>query len=81
MNGPWPYVVMVFSVVLPGSGTLIASCAGYTTSWSKTQLFVAALQMMTALYIIGWVWSIWWGWKILHKSLKEESEEQRLIES
>ena len=36
LNGPWPYVVMVFSVVLPGSGTMIAAIAGYTMSWSKT---------------------------------------------
>ena len=36
LTGPWPYVVMVFSVVLPGSGTMIAAVAGYTMSWSKT---------------------------------------------
>ena len=79
LNGPWPYVVMVFSVVLPGSGTMIAAIAGYTMSWSKTQLFLGLLQMLTAVYLIGWIWSIWWGWKILHKSLKPQTEEERLL--
>ena len=71
LSGPWPYVVMALSIFLPGSGTIISACIGYPISWSKVQLFVGALQMMTAVLLIGWIWSIWWGWKILHRSLKE----------
>ena len=37
------------------------------------------LQMMTALYIIGWIWSIWWGWKVLWRSVKAENEEARYM--
>ena len=76
----WPYAIMVLSIVLPGSGTLISACIGYSTSWSKTQLFIGMLQMMTAAFLIGWIWSIWWGWKILHKSLKADNEERLLME-
>ena len=43
LKGMWPYVVLIFSVVLPGSGTMLASCAGYTTAWSKTQLLIGLL--------------------------------------
>ena len=31
-KGVWPYVCSILSIVLPGSGTMICSCAGYTTS-------------------------------------------------
>ena len=68
----WPYVVAVLCLVLPGSGTMLAACVGYSTAWSKTQIFVGSLQMMTAVFLIGWIWSIWWGIKILHKSVNEE---------
>eukprot|EP00354_Favella_ehrenbergii_P010487 CAMPEP_0170457302 /NCGR_PEP_ID=MMETSP0123-20130129/4641_1 /TAXON_ID=182087 /ORGANISM="Favella ehrenbergii, Strain Fehren 1" /LENGTH=54 /DNA_ID=CAMNT_0010721053 /DNA_START=183 /DNA_END=347 /DNA_ORIENTATION=+ len=33
--GAWPYVVAVLCVVLPGSGTMLAACAGYSPAWSK----------------------------------------------
>ena len=79
LNG-WPYVVMVLSVVLPGTGTLLSACIGYSTSWSKTQLFIGMLQLMTAVFLVGWIWSIWWGWKILHKSLRADYQEQQLME-
>ena len=74
--GPWPYIVAIFCIVLPGSGTILSACVGFKTSWSKTQIFVGVLQMMTAIYLIGWIWSIWWGLKILHKALKEGQQEQ-----
>ena len=68
MTGVMPYIIFLLNVVLPGSGTMLAACVGYSHSWSKTQLFVGCLQMMTAIFIIGWLWSIWWGIKIIAKS-------------
>ena len=79
LTGVWPYVVCILCIVLPGSGTMISSCVGYTTSWSKTQLFVGILQMLTAVYIIGWLWSIWWGIKLLKKGLEDKQEVQQFL--
>ena len=76
LKGAWPYIVAVLCIVIPGSGTMVAACAGYSPAWSKLQIFVGSLQMMTAVFLIGWIWSIWWGLKILHKSLKEQPDEQ-----
>lgn len=30
--------------------------------------------MLTALYIIGWIWSIWWGYLLLRKGLADKEE-------
>ena len=76
LEGPWPYVVAVLSVVLPGFGTMLAAIIGYTRYFSKCQLFIGLLQLLTVPVIIGWLWSIWWGLKILHKSLNPQSEEE-----
>ncbi len=56
---------------------MLAGCVGYSDSWSKTQLFIGTLQMMTAVYLIGWVWSIWWGWKMLFFSDSQNREKMR----
>ena len=65
LQGAWPVIIFILCLVLPGSGTMLAGCVGYSTSWSKTQILIGMLQMMTAVYLIGWIWSIWWGWKML----------------
>ena len=33
--------------------------------------------MLTAVYLIGWVWSIWWGWKMLYFSDNKNREKLR----
>ena len=75
MTGIAPYFIFLLNFFLPGSGTMLSACIGYTGAWSKTQLFVGCLQMMTAVFIFGWLWSIWWGIKIVSKSRAGQSEE------
>ena len=36
LTGIWPYICAILNVVLPGAGTMLASCVADTTSWSKT---------------------------------------------
>ena len=55
---------------------MLAACAGYHKYWSKTQLFVGLLQMLTAYVLVGWIWSWWWGWKFLYWSLNKPKDEQ-----
>ena len=74
LTGVWPFVVCILNIVLPGTGTMISSCVGYSISWSKTQLVVGLLQMLTAIYLIGWIWSIWWGVVLLKKGLEDKQE-------
>lgn len=79
LQGVWPYVCAILNVVLPGVGTMIAACIGYTLSWSKTQLMAGLLQMLTAVYIVGWAWSIYWAWLFLAKALRDKQEVNRYL--
>ena len=79
LTGVFPYVCCILNVILPGTGTMISSCAGYQQSWSKTQLTVGILQMLTAVYLIGWFWSIWWGVLLLKKGIEDRQEVQQFL--
>ena len=30
--------------------------------------------MLTAIYIIGWLWSIWWAYLLLVKAMQDKQE-------
>ena len=49
---------------------MLASCLGEETSkgGNKTQLIIGFLQFLTAIYLIGWISSIYWGYLIVVKS-------------
>ncbi|CAN0016145.1 unnamed protein product, partial [Laminaria digitata] len=44
-----------------GVGTIIA---GFFTCDLKT-VIIGALQLVTAPFLVGWVWSILWGWELV----------------
>ncbi|CAM9975577.1 unnamed protein product, partial [Laminaria digitata] len=44
-----------------GVGTIIA---GFIKCSLET-LIVGVLQLLTAAIVVGWVWSILWGWELL----------------
>ena len=74
LKGAMIWVCALFNVGLPGSGTMIAACVGEPNVWSKTQLFVGLLQMLTAIYIIGLVWSIYWSYLFIIKAQQDKQE-------
>ena len=67
LEQPYPYMCALFNVVLPGSGTILATCLADSPSWSKAQLFIGFLQMITCIVIVGWIWSCFWAWIIVRK--------------
>jgi len=62
------------NVVLPGVGTMAAACIANPNSWSKTQLSCGALQMLTAVFVIGWIWSLYWAYLFIARSMKDAQE-------
>jgi hypothetical protein len=79
LNGLWPYVCAFLNVIWSGLGTIVAGglCEG---SWSKTQITVGFIQMMLAVYLIGWFWSLYWSYLIVMKAFKDKKEVQRFLQ-
>ncbi|CAB1106431.1 unnamed protein product [Ectocarpus sp. CCAP 1310/34] len=44
----------------PGAGTIVAGIC----TFDLKNVLVGILQMVTAPILIGWVWSILWGWEL-----------------
>ena len=76
MKNVFAYVCLILNVIIPGVGTMVASCLGEETSkgGNKTQLVVGIFQFLTAIYLIGWVSSIYWGYLIVLRSQGEHAE-------
>lgn len=70
----YSYVLLLFL----GSGTMIASCFG--ERWSKTLFFVGLFHLFLAYIIIGWVFSIYWGYLIIKRSTKDKGELEQFID-
>ena len=56
------------NVIFSGVGTIASSFWGEEPGVNKTQLIVGLLQLMTSVYLIGWLLSIYWGYKIIMKA-------------
>ena len=67
---PVAFVCAFLNVFIPGFGTLIAACAADDTV-SKTQLAVGFVQFFTSFIIVGWLFSIYWGYLIVMKALNQ----------
>ena len=55
------YIALTLNVVLPGTGTMLAACMAEKYVANKTQLVVGFFQLLTAVFLFGWGWSIYWG--------------------
>ena len=69
------FVNVIFSVL----GTIISAFLGDEPGVNKTQLIVGLLQMMTAVYLIGWLLSIYWAYKLVMKATPSRSGEQQKL--
>jgi hypothetical protein len=83
-------VILILNILFAGTGTLITAfwniseegpnAEGTITirraKYSKTTLVVALMQMVLSMIIIGWVWSVYWGYLIFTKSLSAPVVEQ-----
>jgi len=72
---------LVFNTLLPGTGTILGAlsllCCGRCRHESsslgiKYGLIAAALQIVTAVFIVGWIYSIYYGVNMLQDSLTKD---------
>jgi len=78
-------ILLIVNIFLPGIGTIIAgfcvlcSCcdAGPGSSSRFASLcanfWIGLLQLVTALFLIGWIWAIFWGILFVTQSMDRGS--------
>ena len=64
VNGPAGCVILLLNIFFPGVGTMLSACCGGAGCVTE-QVFVGILQLLLAATLIGWIWSIWWGFLII----------------
>ena len=69
VDDSWGIVLLIVNIFFPGIGTIINSLMGDKVH--VTTLIVGILQLVLAGFIIGWIWSIWWGVLIYQKSRRD----------
>ena len=52
-------VCLILNIIWPGFGTMISACAG--EKFQCNTLCHGVLQNLTAIVIVGWIWSIMQG--------------------
>jgi hypothetical protein len=67
-------LVLVMNILLPGSGTMLIGCLAdpKNADLMKTGVF----QFISAIFVVGWIWSIWYGIEVVKKA--GEAEEERI---
>ena len=63
------YICLISNILIPGLGTFFCSFMG--DRFRPYQLFVSLWQTALSFFIIGWIWSIYWGCLIFNKAEKE----------
>lgn len=58
---------------------MISACLG-STKLNKTQLVVGLLQLMTAVYFIGWFVSVYWAYLLVKKSMADAEEVRGFVD-
>ena len=64
-NGLMAIVCLILNVFLPGVGTIVNACLGVRVA---PGVMYGILQMLTTPLLVGWVWAIIYGIKIVQLS-------------
>ena len=80
VSKPVAGVCVLFNLIFPGFGTLIAACAA-SDNVSKTQMTIALMQFLTAVFLIGFFWAQYWSYLLVMKSIEGVNTVQRFAEN
>ena len=68
MDGNMALLIFLINIVAPGVGTFFCAFLGGGGNFDMNLLIVSILQMITAPFLIGWLWSIRDGWVVYSKN-------------
>jgi tetrahydromethanopterin S-methyltransferase subunit E len=71
LDKPTAIIVFCLNVFLPGWGTVFAGII-HSHEMTRNNLVIGTIQYFTAFILVGWVWSIYVGFKIYKVSSAEE---------
>lgn len=57
--------MLVVNILLPGVGTMIASCIG---EGGGGTMVIGILQLVTSVFLVGWIWAICWSANLITAS-------------
>ncbi len=61
-------ILFLFNIFLPGVGTMLNQCCVGKGHMRFMGVFIGILQLLASSFILGWIWSIWWGLEMMRKS-------------
>ena len=59
---------------------MLCACLG-DSNMNKTQIAVGITQLLTSVYLVGWFFSIYWGYLIIERSKGDHNQIKQLINS
>lgn len=71
LNGITALICAILNVGISGFGTIVAGCIADKDGWNKTQIFIGLLQLMTSVYIVGWLASLYWSYLLMQKASRD----------
>ena len=64
--------------ITPGVGTMVSACCNNSKKgFNGWALFYGILQLLLGFFVIGWVWSIFYGCMIYEVSMRAERQRRR----
>ena len=57
-------IILLVNFFFPGIGTLLAGIMTQETEKKNPAIIVGIIQFILASFLIGWLWAIYWGYKI-----------------
>ena len=65
MDDNMALICFIINICIPGVGTIINAIT--REPMSQKNLIAGIIQMFTACCLVGWIWSIYWGYLIYNK--------------
>ena len=65
-NRPYALVLWIFNCICPGFGTILGACSN---NCNCVQIIVGIAQLFPLSGIVGWILSIYWGYRMYYDFL------------
>ena len=61
------FIILILNILFPGIGTFVMACLS-NREFFLLNIVYGLIQIFTAMFIIGWIWAIIWGFLCVLKS-------------